>query len=197
MATICVGNEFTTDAQGRLKVVIQGSPPDLAWPYPCPVASHNGLKRQPGGGLWTPPPVAFSEASASGAVNTGGSTTVPAAAVVLDQASIQLTNPSGCYSARVLRWVTVDADITLPPGSDSQAGVRLGGNEVWRLENGAPAAGSAVSAHTEVTLPFLASTLAPGQTLTFSVDVGVGGGAGGATYGEVRWAVRAVVLALP
>lgn len=197
VASICVGDEFTTDETGKLKLVIEGDPADLAWPYPCPVATNNPLKRQPSGGLWVPPSPKYTAVDAFGTSHSGINTAVPVAFTVVDTMSISITNPSDCFSARVLRFLSVDIDMTFPAGADSQGTYRVSGNEMFSTENPAPATGSAMSTHVETVLPQLFSTLAPGQTLLFNTDIEVGEGAGGTTYGEIRWAIRAFVLALP
>lgn len=194
---ICVGDEFTTDVNGRLKLVIDGNPVDLAWPYPCPVGANNALKRTPGGGLWVPPSPKAGAFDAFGTSHSGISTAVPVAFTVVDTATITLTNPSTCFSAYVLRFVSVDVDLVHPPGADARGTVRVGTNEMVSIENPAPAGGTSMSEHIETVLPQLFSTLAPGQTLSFPIDIAVGEGTGGTTYGEIRWAVRAFVLALP
>lgn len=194
---ICIGDEFTTDDTGRLKIVIQGNPADLAWPYPCAVATFNPLRRQPSGGLWVPPSPVAGQLDAFGTSHSGITTPVPVGFVTIDTMTIDITNPSTCMSARVLRFLSVDVDVTLPPGADSQATIRVSGNEMVTLENGAPASGTAESFHIEVVLPQLFSTLTPGQTTTFSTLIEAGEGAGGATYGEIRWAIRSFTLALP
>jgi hypothetical protein len=197
MASICVGEEFTTDAQGKLKLVIDGNPADLAWPYPCAVGAFNSLKRTPSGGLWAPPvPVAAAQ-DAFGTSHSGINTPVPVAFTTVDTMTISLTNPSTCMSAKVLRFLSVDVDLTYPPGADSQATIRVSGNEMFTTENPAPASGTSMSTHVETVLPQLFSTLAPGQTLAFNTLIEVGEGAGGTTYGEIRWAIRAFMLALP
>lgn len=194
---ICVGPEFTVDGTGKLKLVIEGNPADLAWPYPCAVGTFNSLKRQPGGGIWAPPTPVLGEQSAFGTTNTGGNIVVPVAFTQVDTASITLTNPSTCMSARVLRFISADIDLTYPPGTDSQATYRIGGNEMFETENGAPASGTSVLTHVETVLPQLFSTLAPGATVNFSTAIDVGSGGGGTTYGEIRWAIRAFMIAVP
>lgn len=194
---ICTGDEFTTDANGRLKLVIDGNPVDLAWPYPCPVGTNNALKRTPGGGLWVPPSPKASTLDAFGTSHSGINTAVPVPFTVVDTASITLTNPSDCFSAFVLRFISVDLDMTHPAGADARGTVRVGTNEMWSIENPAPAGGSAMTEHNETVLPQLFSTLTPGQTLSFDTDILVGEGTGGTTYGEIRWAIRAFMLALP
>lgn len=181
---------------GRLHVHIEGSPADLAWPYPCPVATFNALKRQPNGGLWVPPSVKVSQLDAFG--TTGGAhITVPAALTTIDTATISITNPSTCFTAMVFRWISVDVDLFLPPGTDSEAVVLLNGNEMSRDTNPAPAAGSEMAVHHELVLPQLFSTLAPGATTSFPLPIQVRDGDGGAMYGQDRWAIRAIVLAVP
>lgn len=193
---ICIGDEFTVDESGRLKIVIQGGPADLAWPYPCAVGTFNPLRRQPSGGLWVPPVPVAGQLDAFGTSHSGIQTAVPVAFVTIDTATIDITNPSTCMSARVLRWISVDVDLTLPPG-DSQASIRLAGNELLTIENPAPAAGSNLTFHAELVVPQLFSTLTPGQVATFPSVIEAGEGGGGATYGEIRWAIRSFTLALP
>lgn len=194
---ICTGDEFTTDSNGRLKIVIDGNPADLAWPYPCPVGTNNALKREPSGGLWVPPSPKAGQLDAFGTTHTGINTAVPVAFTVVDTATITLTNPSTCFSAYVLRFISVDVDMNHPAGGDARSTVRVGTNEMWSIENPAPAGGTAMAEHNETVLPQLFSVLAPGQTLAYATDISVGEGTGGTTYGEIRWAIRAFMLALP
>lgn len=197
MASVCVGDEFTTDGDGKLKIVIDGNPADLAWPYPCAVASFNPLRREPNGGLWVPPVPVAGQLDAFGTTHSGINTAVPVAFVTVDTATITLTNPSMCMSARVLRFISLDIDLTFPDGADAGATTRLGGNELFADQNGAPAAGTPVTTHVETVVPQLFSTLAPGATVAFPTIIEVGKGTGGATYGEIRWAIRSFMLALP
>lgn len=197
MATVCVGDEFTVDGDGKLRLVIAGDPADLAWPYPCPVGANNSLKRLPNGGLWTPPVPVAGAFDSFGTSHSGINTVVPVAFTTVDTATITILNPSTCFTAKVLRFISVDIDMTFPAGADSQGTTKTGTNEMFGTENPAPATGTAMTEHVETVLPQLFSTIAPGASATFDIDVQVGEGAGGTTYGEIRWAVRAFVLALP
>jgi hypothetical protein len=50
---LCVGPEFGFDTTGSLRVDAIGDP--VAWPFPCPIASGNGLNVDADGGAWTAP----------------------------------------------------------------------------------------------------------------------------------------------
>lgn len=195
MAAVCVGPEFTVDEDGRLRITGEGDRPDAAWPYPCSPGAANGLRRVPGGGLWVAPPPIVAQYTAQG-TSGGPHVAVPAAVTQIDIAAIELTNPSTCVETLVLRWISVDVDLYLPAGSDAEAAVYANGNELYRMTNPAGDGGSEMTNHAEMVLPLLNSTLAPGMTDTFSVPIQVGSGDGGAMYGQCRWTVRALVMAV-
>jgi hypothetical protein len=196
MATVCVGDEFTTDSQGKLKLVVEGNPADLAWPYPCAVGTFNGLHRQPNGGMWVAPSPVVAQFSASGSAG-GAHVTVPNPVTVIDTATISITNPSTCMSAFVFLFVSIDVDLFLPPGADAEAAVLMGGNELFHQTNPSPAGGSEMYTHAEIPVPQFTGTLTPGQTLAFSRDIQLSDGDGGALYGQDRWTIRAIVIAVP
>lgn len=196
MASVCVGDEFTVDSSGRLKLQLCGSPAEQAWPFPCPT-SENGLRVDPDCGLWVPPRGRAALVSATG--NTGGvDLAVPSSFTVVETASITVNNPSTCWPAIAFRFVNVDVDFDLPPGTDSRAAAMIGNNEFVTVENPAPAAGGTEMSfnHWEFTQPLIGGAAIPaGGSTTFDDDISVGQGQGGARWREVRWTVRVLVIA--
>lgn len=194
IATICVGDEFTIDPDGRLRLNPEGDPADLAWPYPCPVGTNNGLRRQPGGGLWVAPPPVLATASASGTLVHADSA-VPAAMTVVTTAQIQINNPSTCHTASVMTWTTVDVDFDIFE-ADGRAAAQIAGDEYQRWENGAPAGGTNMDMHSQYTHPIIeAVTIPPGGSQLYSYPIAVGFGQGGSTYGDIRWRIAALIFA--
>lgn len=194
---ICIDEGFEVDENGRLSHKICGDPAQTAWPYPCAVGSAegNGLRVDPDCGLWIPPYAKMATAFASGNTSTT-EVTVPAGFTEIEQAEIDVENPSDCYTARVIQWVQVDVDLYLPPGTDSRAAVRINGNSVLALENPAPASGTEMTGvHWDITQTLNTGTIAAGGSNTFTYPIDVGSGQGGARYGQVRWQVRVLVLA--
>ncbi len=196
MPTVCIGDEFETDLDGRLKINIQGDPVDLAWPYPCPVGANNGLHRTPGGGLWVPPSPVIGTAAVQGTL-VHASSAVPSAMTTVESADIVINNPSACHTAQVMLWVMVDIDFSIPV-SDARAGARVAADEFFRFENPAPAGGSTWDGHIQYTHPIIgAPDIAPGGVQLYSTPIDVGLGQGGSTYGDIRWGVRALIMAMP
>jgi hypothetical protein len=192
---ICIDEGFTVDENGRLSHKICGDPSDTAWPFPCATSVGNPLRVDPDCGLWVPPYAVMATGFASGSTSTT-EVTVPAGFTEIEQAEIDVDNPSDCYAARVIQWVQVDVDLYLPPGADSRAAVRINGNSVLALENPAPASGTEMTGvHWDITQTLNTGTIAAGGSNTFVYPIDVGSGQGGARYGQVRWQVRVLVLA--
>lgn len=195
MASVCVGDEFEVDSEGRLKLKLCGSPAEQTWPFACPT-SENGLRVDPACGLWIPPrgrAALVSATGTSGLVNT----VVPAAFTVVETASINVANPSTCWDAIAFRFINVDVDFDLPPGTDSRAAAMIGVNEFNTIENPAPAGGTEMSFnHWEHCQPLIGGAAIPaGGSMLFADDIAVGQGQGGARWREARWTVRVLVIA--
>jgi hypothetical protein len=121
---------------------------------------------------------------------------VPAGFTEVEQAEIEIENPSDCYPAIVVSWIQVDVDLYLPPGTDSRAGVQVNGNSVLALENPASATGTEMTGvHWDMSQCSIAGTVPAGGSNTLVFPIGVGSGQGGAKYGQIRWQIRALVLA--
>lgn len=192
---ICIDEGFTVDELGRLSHKICGDPADTAWPYPCATSVGNPLRLDPSCGLWVPPYAKAAFAFASGSTSTTEHT-VPAAFTEVEQAEIEVTNPSTCYTAIVLQFIQVDVDFYLPPGTDSRAGFRINGNSVMALENPAPGTGTEMTGvHWEHMQVLTSGTVPPGGANAFTYPIDVGSGQGGARYGQIRWQVRTLALA--
>jgi hypothetical protein len=191
---VCVDEGFSVDENGRLTHRICGSPADAAWPYPC-ANTANPIRLDPDCGLWIPPYAKATRASASGQTSTTQHN-VPAGFTVVETAEITVANPSPCYQAIIVAWVMADVDFYLPPGTDSRAAFSIGGNSVMAIENPAPAGGTEMSGvHWDQTQPIVSGTIPAGGSNTFTYDIEVGSGQGGAQYGQIRWSIRVLALA--
>lgn len=191
---VCVDEGFAVDENGRLTHRICGSPPETAWPYPC-ANTANPLRVDDECGLWVPPYARAARVLATGSTSTTQHT-VPAGFTEVEQAEIELENPSDCYPAIVISWIEVDIDFYLPPGTDSRAGFEVNGNSVMAIENPAPAAGTEMTGiHWDMVQPSIAGSIAAGGSNTLVFPISVGSGQGGAQYGQIRWQIRALVLA--
>jgi hypothetical protein len=191
---VCVGPEFEVDPDGRLRLSLCGDPAETAWPYPCPT-SENPLRKDPTCGLWIPPYAKAARATASGSTSSTQQT-VPAGFTEVEQAEIDLVNPSSCYPAIAISWCQVDVDFYLPAGTDSRAGFTVSGNSVMALENPAPNTGTEMSGvHWDMLQPIAHGTVAAGGTNTLTIPIAVGSGQGGAQYGQIRWTIMSLILA--
>lgn len=196
MVNVCVGPELEPSPDGRLRIRLCGGPPEEAWPYPCVPGQGNPLRVDPDCGLWLPPRPQAAMVAAAGATAQLDQI-VPEEHVVVETAQISVTNPSACHEAMVLRMVSADVDFTVPAGAGAHVSARLAANEYQDFRNPAPASGTALSfTHFEYWEPMIdGEVIPPGETVTYSADIEVGQGTGGARYRGCRWKVRALVLA--
>lgn len=198
---VCVDEGFQVDELGRLSHKLCGDPADTVWPYTCSSATGNPIRLDPDCGLWVPPSAKASTTFADGQTSTTLHT-VPVADVEVETADIVVQNPSPCLRAFVIRWVNVDVTWRLPPGTDSRAAASIDGNSFQLVENPAPPGAEngteMTDVHWEYTQTLIGGgTIPPGGSLLYSTPIAVGNGQGGAQYGQVRWAVRALALAMP
>ncbi|MBT2226237.1 hypothetical protein [Nonomuraea sp. NEAU-A123] len=192
---ICVGSEFQVDEDGRLHIRVCGEPDAAPWPYSCDAVDANPLRIDEACGIWAPPYAKAAMVSASGST-ADVYATCPVSFTEIDTADILINNPSPCYSATVFRWVNVDIDFNIPTG-DARVGAQIDSNSFLLVENGAPATGTSMDAvHWEYCQPLIGGgTIPPGGSLLYSASISVGNGQSGGQYGQVRWTVRALVLA--
>lgn len=97
MATVCVDDNFEVDENGVLTLAKCGDPADQAWPYAANPTNNNGLRLDPGCGLWAPPDKIVSsyfasQTTALGVTLTNGGTTATSAPLLLSVA-----NPSADF----------------------------------------------------------------------------------------------------
>lgn len=107
--------------------------------------------------------------------------------VVVHTFSFNVTNPDPCRTMRVLQWRDVDIDLDLPAGADGATGIST--DEMTHLTNHGNA--TAFDQHFQVgkvTQPNAA--LAPGATVTLTLEAALGKGSGGATYNRIQASYR-------
>ncbi|MEU4406190.1 hypothetical protein AB0F88_16840 [Streptosporangium sp. NPDC023963] len=168
-----------------------------AWPYPCDLDAQGGLVYCDSTGTLRSEPRAkyqYFTTSLNELIpgNPAVPTTTTTGGTTVATRTLDITNPDPCRPAIAITSVEVDVDFVIPPGG--RAGHFVYGDEMYRFENRGSATVSDV--HTQTTKVVGNTTIPPGGTVTVSVDIGLGFGAGGATYNRVQSFIRAMVFAL-
>lgn len=192
MATVCIGDEFSVDMDGRLRLNVANgtvhAPAVEAWPYSAadPTASSNSIRYDSALGLWVDPPSHSSSISSVGST-TAGAGAVPSVASTIASPSVVAINPSTSRWAQVLQMLAVDVYHTLPAGASASISCICEGDEWLHSVNPAPAAGTAMSGcHSEYQRILVGITLAPGETRMITRDLSIKG-SGGATWSQATW----------
>ncbi|MFC1410417.1 hypothetical protein ACEZCY_14240 [Streptacidiphilus sp. N1-12] len=199
MATVCVGEEFVVDNDGRLRInVANGSthePVVQSWLYSAadPTASTNAIRFDPVLGLWVDPPSHATTVSALG-TTTAGAGAVPSVASSIASPAVVASNPSATRWAEVVQLLAVDVYWSLPAGASASINCICEGDEWLRAVNPAPAAGTAMSGcHSEYQKIIVGISLAPGETRTITRDLSIKGG-GGATWSQATWNNKLLIV---
>lgn len=203
-----VGNNITRDANGCLFVAgapgtVQvgcgltgdGSALDpvtvdtLPWPFACtPEANGSVVTCDANGQLRGEPPYHTYFFQSLQQQDFPANPAVPAGDdVVVHTFSFDVTNPDPCRSMRVLQWRDLDVDFNLPAGSDAASGIST--DEMTHVTNNGTATN--FDEHTQigkVTQPN--AVLAPGATVTLTLEAALGKGSGGATYNRIQGSFR-------
>lgn len=182
---ICVGDEFTVDPTGKLKLKLCGSPADVE---PC-ASTENLIKRSATCGLHAPRSRIIS--------SQGFETTlypnlvVPAAPTLIKSFSLDVVNPDPCRPAVLNIEEEVDVNVDLPAGG--RAAFQIGTNEHHQFDNRGTS--TVANTHTTGTKVFWnVATIPAGGTQTVTLDVSLRDGAGNATYNRIETVIRAQLL---
>lgn len=168
-----------------------------AWPYPCDLDTQaGGVYCDSTGVLRSEPRPVYDYVQSSLNEVFPDNPAVPATAnsdgTTVALRTLDITNPDPCREAVVLIEVEVDVDFVLPPGG--RAAYYIARDEMYRAQN---TGGSTMfDVHTQTTKVTGNRTIPPGGTITFSLDIGMGWGAGGATYNRIQSFIRAMIFAL-
>ena len=212
VASVCVspnaGNNITRDANGCLFVAgapgtVQvgcglvgdgsaGTPVTVntpAWPFTCdPTANGSVVTCDTNGQLRGEPPYHTYYFQQLTDQLFPANPVVPAGDdVIVHTFSFDVTNPDPCRTMRVLQWRDVDVDFNLPAGADAASGIST--DEMTHLTNHGNA--TAFDQHIQVgkvTQPN--ASLAPGATVTLTLEAALGKGSGGATYNRIQGTFR-------
>lgn len=188
MARVCVGCGLTTDAEGLL-IINAGS----TWPYACDQEDLGGaIYCSPVDGIVRTAPADLART----VTNTGGIT--PGAPVTIlngadttvDTVDITLTNPSTCYSARVLMVLEAEVDVILPIGTTVR--MNMNSDQMYQFRNRGSGSLSTVSwqmARGQI------QTLTPGQVLNYSIPINIAPLDGDLEYSRVQWRANALIVA--
>ncbi|MBA9005909.1 hypothetical protein HNR21_004791 [Actinomadura cellulosilytica] len=164
-----------------------------AWPYAGPVdANAGGVYCDSAGALRSEPRGRYDFVQSQENV-TYPSPAVPSGADnVVTTRSLTVTNPDPCRPAAVILEVEADVDFDLPAGAAGAMGITTD-EMVFHRNTGS----SAISDwHVQVTKMANMMPIPPGGSATFSIDITMGRGAGGATYNRIQTFLRAFVFVL-
>ncbi|MFB7496103.1 hypothetical protein ACFC09_15650 [Streptomyces sp. NPDC056161] len=165
-----------------------------SWPYPCDVdAAAAGVYCDSGGQLRGEPiPKARFQQSTLGKAYPGAPLVPTTAEEVVEELQLPIVNPDKCRAAVTILFQEVDVDLNLPRGGAGGAGID--GDDMMHLAN----EGSATITREHVQVGKLTNlVLSPGETLTRTMQITMGRGAGGATYTRIQATLRAWVFSLP
>lgn len=168
-----------------------------SWPYPCDIDSQaGGVYCDTAGVLRSEPRPVYSFVQASVNETFPANPAVPATAnadgTTVATRSLAIPNPDPCREAIVLIEVEVDVDFVIPAGG--RAGYFVFQDEMYRFQNQGNS--TVFDVHTQTTKVLGHRTIPPGGTISFNVDIGMGWGAGGATYNRIQSFIRAMIFAL-
>ncbi|MGO4421441.1 hypothetical protein AB4Z54_22720 [Streptomyces sp. MCAF7] len=168
-----------------------------AWPYPCDVDTQaGGVYCDSSGVLRSEPRPVYDYVQASVNELFPDNPPVPATAdgdgTTVTTRSLTITNPDPCRQARVIIEQEVDVDFVLPPGG--RAGYFVAQDEMYRFQNTGNS--TVFDVHTQTTKVTGNRTIPPGGSITFTLDIGMGWGAGGATYNRIQSFIRAMIFVL-
>lgn len=189
-ATVTAGCGLTGNGSPADPLTVNGG----TWPYACDIAANGSvIVCDPATGqLYGEPPtqtVFFQETTNTVYPDLAVPASSGAPTFVAKTETLTFDNPSTCKTARTYVFLEADVDFDLPPGGE--AAYTINGDEMWRDRN----TGSSTQAarHTQTSRMFSTNIL-PGGTFTFTEEVRIGRGAGGATYSRIQTAVRAYVV---
>lgn len=161
------------------------------WPYPCDITTEaGGVYCGPDGVLRGEPRTRVRTAGSASLIPVPATPVPSGVDVPVTTASIVLDNPDSCRPA--IAWLSVyaDVDFTLPPGAEACYG--LDTDDMVRIRNTGTTTASAQ--HVQTTKPFIDVTIPPGGSVTWSIDLTMGYGSGGATYTRLQWGIRALII---
>lgn len=168
-----------------------------AWPYPCDLdAQAGGVYCDSDGVLRSEPRPVYDYVQSSVnevfPANPLVPTTMDGDGTTVTTRSLTITNPDPCREARVLIEQEWDVDFVLPPGG--RAGYFVAQDEMYRTQNTGNA--TVFDVHTQTTKVTGNRVIPPGGSITFTVDLGMGWGAGGATYNRIQSFIRVMIFVL-
>jgi len=169
------------------------------WPYPCAIAANGGaVSCDPATGILYSDPLGHVDMQIMSFVRDYPNLAVPGpgiAIVSLDTFTASFTNPDTCRTMRAV--IQRDADVNFDmPGTGttgpSSAAYAIDGIVTYRTWNtGVP---GAIDMHTRTGRQLDAGTVAPGGTVSVSVDIGGLSGQGGATYTQIAVSIRCMFV---
>ncbi|MET9818352.1 hypothetical protein [Streptomyces sp. NPDC006355] len=112
---------------------------------------------------------------------------------VVDTAEFTVTNPDPCRSALVITFRELDCYMDLPPGANGAFG--FDNDETFNMRN--TGTSTIIDFHAQATKVIAGGNLlGPGQPWPIRIPVTFGRGAGGATYNQVQWFLRVLMISL-
>jgi hypothetical protein len=183
--TVQVGCGLVGDGSAGTPVTVNTP----AWPFACdPTANGSAVTCDTNGQLRGEPPYHTYFFQSLQQQDFPANPAVPAGDdVIVHTFSFDVTNPDPCRPMRVLQWRDLDVDFNLPAGADAASGIST--DEMTHVTNHGTA--TAFDQHTQVgkvTQPN--ATLAPGASVTLTIEAALGKGTGGATYNRIQGTFR-------
>ncbi|WP_097287027.1 hypothetical protein [Streptomyces sp. OK228] len=164
------------------------------WPYPCSLDTFGGVVACDSNGVLRGEPRGRLSFASYFDNRDYPDVPVPAAQnTVLDNFTVNVTNPDTCRTAMVLTEREVDVYVVLPAGA--AAGTGHSNDEMYYMRNSGTS--TIVGTHVQTT-KFLAepALLAPGATMPVTLTATGGRGAGGAYYYGINFVLRTMIISL-
>ena len=163
-----------------------------AWPYPCDVTANAGGVYCDSNGVLRSEPRGRTFYTQDVVNEFPNNPPVPATyPTVVSTRTLQVTNPDPCRPAFLIIETELDVDVTLPPGGTAAYGLP-GDEQVFRMNTGTS---TQTDVHTQVTKVFSGAVPA-GGSFTYTLEVALGKGSGGATYNKIQSFIRAFGIVL-
>lgn len=183
-----MGCGLTVDTDGLLVVNTVG-----AWPFACDQEDlGSGVYCSPAdGALRVAPPVLARTVATTGGFTPGSPIAIgDGNRDTIDTIDFTLTNPSSCYSARVL--ITLEAEVRFIVDEGESVVFYIGGDTYYKIKNNGTGSQDTISWQMSRTLVY---TLTPGQVLPQNILI-EGQAIGGVIhYNFVAWKSDGLIVA--
>lgn len=189
-ATVTTGCGLTGDGSASAPVAAAVG----SWPYPCPPETSGGVVVCDANGVLRSEPRGQVHAFSFFEQRDYPDRLVPSAQnTIVDEATFTVTNPDPCRGALVYTFRELDCYMDLPPGASGGFGFE--NDETFHMRN--TGTSPIVDFHAQATKVLAGGNLlGPGQPWPIRIPVTFGRGTGGATYNQVQWFLRVLMISL-